>query len=168
VNYIRAQFDSEYQVLFPDNTFANLFAMLGGEWRIERSISDGSRFSGNAVFTALNNNSWRMREAGVLAASSGEQYPATSCWRWQLSGRTQLEIHFVDRDRPTLYHRIELEPAGSDWVGSAHHLCGEDSYHAKYVFSANHIQILHRISGPQKNIVITSDFFPAQPELPAS
>jgi hypothetical protein len=162
------QTGSEYRALFPDNTFANLFAMLGGEWRIERSISDGSRFSGNAVFTALDIHSWHMREAGMLAVTSGGRYPASNCWRWRLSGLTQLEIHFGNRDGPTLYHRIELEPAGSGWVGSAHHLCGEDSYRADYVFSANHIQILHRISGPQKDIVIASVFFPAQPELPAS
>jgi hypothetical protein len=142
----------------PAGTFARLFAELAGEWRLQKTFSDGSRFSGHAIFDPIRRNAHAMNEKGVLTLPDGNSLAASRQWDWFLDEDGSLAIAYPADQGGSLYHR--LIPKGSDgaFSGGASHLCAADNYDAEYRFDRASIVIDHRVKGPKKDYRIEALF----------
>jgi Family of unknown function (DUF6314) len=130
--------------------FAGWSATLPGDWRLERRYTDGSRFEGNALFTA-EHGAIALAETGALRVCSGPELPAARNWTWRLHGAETLHIHFRDPARAYLYHGMSVAARGNGWTGVAGHDCGADHYRGRYIFEKDRIIVRQWVAGPQKN-----------------
>ena len=58
------------------------FDRLAGQWRVERRSSDGSSFTGDAVFARREDGSFQLEETGNLRLANGQSLPARRGWIW--------------------------------------------------------------------------------------
>jgi hypothetical protein len=135
-------------------SFERLFQTFEGEWRLEKSMSDGSLFTGTAKFERAADNCLSLTESGVLTLP-GAQLQAGRAWDWFLRERCSLEIRYPHAHGGGPYHLLTpvrlCDGWGADgWAGSATHLCGADAYLADYSFSEDAILIDHSVKGPKK------------------
>lgn len=146
------------------NTFADWFQALTGAWTLERTISDGSSFSGTAVFSPFGDNALLLVEEGLfrpggLTDPHQKPMPAGRQWIWRLvgTGQGQLDISYPEPDG-RLYHNFRPVHAAGEWRGAGEHLCGADVYRADYRLGANRMEIVHDVAGPAKDYRLTSRF----------
>jgi hypothetical protein len=136
---------------------AALLARLTGTWTIERSISPDGRFRGTAGFMQRADGDFDYSEQGELVLPTG-RFAAGRRYRFE-PHETGFSVHFVDT-APRLFHRVELGrlPDGA-WTGEAPHPCGNDLYVTAYRFAPDGtFTIINRVSGPNKDYVVTSAY----------
>lgn len=131
--------------------FARLFHGLSGEWRIEKIFSDGSAFSGRALFVPAGGNAHSMMEEGVLALAGGNRLAASRSWTWRLKEDGSLVIAYPVDQGGKLYHSFIPQGGEGSWAGTASHSCAADLYEAAYAFAQDRITISHRVTGPRKD-----------------
>lgn len=143
-------------------SFGELFGKLAGEWQLTREISDGTRFEGLARFTAISDNSYRLEETGQLYLQKFRSLNAMREWQWILQFGDHLDIRYPAEQGGGMYHHVELAiitgPSEKIWQGTARHDCGDDVYIGHYRLAADHLDIGHRINGPNKDLTIKSQF----------
>lgn len=132
-------------------SFARLFLGLSGEWRLEKIFSDGSAFSGRAVFVPAGGNAYALTEEGVLALAGGNRLAASRAWTWYLARDGSLAIAYPADQGGTLYHSFKPQSGEGSWAGMASHSCAADLYEAAYAFAQDRITISHRVTGPRKD-----------------
>ena len=139
------------------DSFVQWFGALGGQWRLIREISDGSRFVGDAVFSKIGEADFLLREEGKFFPAGQAGLAAGRRWIWRLDETGLFEIRYPSPDG-RLYHRFE--PASDDgaWCGEAGHLCGDDNYAATYRLGIGEMEIVHHVSGPAKHYRLMSRF----------
>ncbi|MDX6805669.1 DUF6314 family protein [Terrihabitans rhizophilus] len=138
-------------------TPAALLARLIGTWTIERSISPDGSFRGAATFVQRADGDLGYSEQGELVLPTG-RFAAERRYRFE-PHETGFTVHFVDT-APRLFHRVELRrmPDGA-WTGEAPHPCGNDLYVTAYCFAPDGtFTIINRVSGPNKDYVVTSAY----------
>lgn len=135
--------------------FEARFKSLAGSWRLKREISTGETLDGKAVFEAISNTAFLMREEGQLVLMNKAQIPASRSWYWHLSDENTLEITY-DEARLEEYHLVNLISSESGWHGEAQHLCGSDLYCGKYSFKENGFEIIQTVKGPKKDYTVRS------------
>ncbi len=127
------------------------FAGLEGRWRLERRSSDGSHFSGDAVFVRQDDGGYLLREEGRLRLAGGEVLSARREWLWRLTEPGEIEIHYPPEAGGGLYHRFLPFELADSWTGEADHLCGQDVYRATYRLGEDELVIFHTVKGPAKD-----------------
>lgn len=137
--------------------FEARFKSLEGSWKLKREISTGETLDGKAVFEAISNTAFFMREEGQLILMNQTQIPASRNWYWHLSDENTLEISY-DAARLEEYHLVNLISSQSGWHGEAQHLCGFDLYSGEYSFYENGFEIIQTVKGPKKNYTVRSSY----------
>ena len=138
--------------------FAFLFCALPGKWALERSYSDGSRFTGKAIFGPYEKHALSLSETGTLTRPDKTHLIAGREWNWRLVEPDVLEVHFGMASGGGLYHRIALRAEADNWAGEAEHLCGADRYIGQYMFGADRIIVRQQVSGPNKEYDLETRF----------
>lgn len=135
--------------------FETRFKSLEGSWRLKREISTGETLEGKAVFEAISNAAFLMREEGQLILLNKVQIPAARLWYWHLCDGDILEVTY-DQTRLETYHLVNLERSEIGWHGEAQHLCGSDLYSGEYSFNENGFEIIQSVKGPKKDYLVRS------------
>ncbi len=135
--------------------FEARFKSLAGSWRLKREISTGETLDGKAVFEAISNTAFLMREEGQLILLNKAQIPASKLWYWHLRDGEVLEVTY-DADRHKTYHLVKLATSEKGWQGEAQHLCGSDLYSGEYSFKENGFEIIQTVKGPKKDYTVRS------------
>jgi hypothetical protein len=142
----------------PAGSFARLFAGLGGDWRLEKTFSDGSAFAGTARFKPAGEAQFLLEEDGVLTLARGGAVKAFRHWRWVLEANGGLIIAYPTESGGATYHRFLPQRQAGGWSGFASHPCGADIYEAGYLLHDGAILIDHRVKGPRKDYRIEARF----------
>lgn len=140
------------------DSFPGCFHALAGNWLLGKTISDGSRFEGQAIFDRCEPHRLTLREAGQLMLADGSRLAASQNWTWTLCADGRLEIRFADEKGGGLYHQIVLQGRAGSWHGAASHSCGSDRYKASYAIKPDIIRIRHEIDGPNKACMIYATY----------
>lgn len=135
--------------------FEARFKSLAGSWRLKREISTGERLEGKAVFEAISDTAFLLREEGELVLLNKAQIPAARTWFWYLCDGEVLEVTY-DEARLEKYHLINLVRCETVWYGEAKHLCGLDIYSGEYEFFKDHFEIRQTVKGPNKDYSVFS------------
>ena len=125
-----------------------ILEQLAGRWMLERIINDGSRFTGQAVFTP-EDNQLNYREDGTLQLANGQRSKAYReyLYRAAFDGFT---VWFPDSP-PRLFQTVTLSKKSDVWSGQAQHDCPPDTYDSRYVFAPDSsFCISHAVQGPRK------------------
>lgn len=129
-----------------------IWAQLEGVWRIERSISSGERFRGEAQFTRDGDNLF-YREDGDFCLTNGQCFQAFRVYIY-VSKPTGFAVYFDETPR-RLFQNVTIE-SGS-MTGAATHFCGQDTYQSVYSFNEkDRFTIEHNVQGSRKNYRMTS------------
>ncbi len=142
----------------PAPSFEQAFAALAGEWRLEKTFSDGARFFGVARFIANETNALRLEEEGVLSLATGGSLKAFRQWDWALEEGGALAIRYPRENGGQPYHRFVPRFSGGEWTGAASHPCAADLYEAGYSFRPGLVTVAHRVTGPRKDYRIDARF----------
>ena len=140
------------------SSFSGCFHALAGNWLLGKTISDGSRFDGRAIFEPCELHRLTLREAGQLVLADGTRLAASQSWTWTLCTDGGLEIRYPDEKGGGIYHQIVLQGRAGSWHGSASHSCGRDRYKASYAIKPGIVCIRHEIDGPNKACSIAATY----------
>lgn len=133
------------------------FSSLAGEWRLEREISDGSRFVGEASFERIADDNLSLTENGTFFSANQTALPAGRQWVWRLLPGGLIEVRYPEPDN-RLYHQFTPDYVEGHWVGRAEHICGADVYCGLYRLGPARMEIVHDVCGPAKDYRLTSRF----------
>jgi Family of unknown function (DUF6314) len=144
--------------------FEILFGELAGDWRLTRETGDGTRFTGIARFTTAGTGRLLLEEEGQVFLPGNKRLRAGRSWQWVLPGGHEnahcLEIRYPEERGGMLYHRLKLLAVGNSgecfWQGAARHVCRDDLYDGDYELARNRMRIRHRITGPNKDLIVDS------------
>ncbi|MBG0739693.1 hypothetical protein IV500_09870 [Paeniglutamicibacter antarcticus] len=141
---------------------ADLCAYLAGSWRVERTLVDRSsgsrgRFDGTVLFVPgdfePDGGGLRQREHGTI---SWPTYTGKATREYLLQATTEpaaLDIYFP---AGRFFHTLNLS-AGT-WTTV--HGCAPDTYTVTYhVVSARRLDYEWDVSGPDKNLLLTTSLF---------
>lgn len=148
----------------PGEDFETLFQDLAGNWELTRESSDGTRFTGVARFTTAGTGRLLLEEAGQVFLPGNKRLQAGRSWQWVLQGGHEdaycLEIRYPEERGGTLYHRLKVLAVDNSgdfiWQGAARHVCRDDLYDGDYKLANDRMCIRHRITGPNKNLIVDS------------
>ena len=139
---------------------APLFGRLAGRWLQSRVITPGGTFAGEALFRPLGDDVLQYAENGIITLASGGQLQASRRYTFKLEER-RVAVYF-DEAPVRLFHRLQFMPGtGTDVcaIAVADHRCGNDDYHSTYaIHSHDHFTVTHRVAGPRKGYVMTTDY----------
>lgn len=132
------------------------FDRLAGQWRVERRSSDGSSFTGDAVFARREDGSFQLEETGNLRLANGQSLPARRGWIWSFcpgngEAGDAVEIRYSEEAGGGPYHRFQPGEEAGIWTGKAEHVCGQDVYYAVYRLGSDSFDIDHDVTGPAKD-----------------
>ena len=139
-----------------DSELQRLLAGLIGDWRLERHISDGSRFSGTATFSKNGDKTLLLEEKGFLARR-GQRFEASRKWHWEIETDDRVRVLFHDQES-RLYHDLMFQKEAGTWHATAEHLCSEDLYKGSYRLHPDSIEIQQWIKGPAKDMTLQSHY----------
>ena len=128
-----------------------------GEWCLTRKSSDGYEFDGKAYFEFIGKHQLRLNEVGKSYYPSNISVISQQNWIWKLEPPHSLKV-FFDGEVDDIYHDVQTEKDDKAWIGSATHLCIEDTYSATYQFKKDEIIVSLKVEGPEKNYDLTSLF----------
>lgn len=137
------------------HSFDAYFKSLTGSWFLERKISSGETLNGKAVFEAISDTAFLMREEGELTLVNGSRINASRQWYWHFNNPNTLQITY-DAAGHQDYHLIALRYKQGLWRGQAGHLCDADLYQGYYQFCNNQFEIKQTVKGPAKDYRICS------------
>lgn len=134
------------------------FGWLPGDWKLDRTISDGSTVIGKAKFSPLMPRVLHYVETGLLRLDSGYLGEMRREYYYVLE-ESHINVTFADA-APGERTFLRLRPVGApNGYLRAHgdHRCDCDLYTASYEFeSARRIVITMRVSGPKKDYSIAT------------
>ncbi|WP_224815210.1 DUF6314 family protein [Hasllibacter sp. MH4015] len=125
---------------------------LEGRWRVNRVIEDEragltGRFEGVSVWTP-ERDGLLQSEDGILTYGGAAPMKATRRYHWaEIDGALHV---FFDDGRP--FHVVPQDGA------EAVHDCPPDIYRVTYRFRGAGFDTCWRVTGPRKNMVLTSTF----------
>ena len=136
-----------------------MFKSWSGEWTLNREISPDFHFEGTATFEVIAENTYLLRENGLLHRKDSTPMNAVRSWHWELIGEHQLKISY-DENPPRLYHALSLQLVEDKkvWVGQDLHLCDPDKYDGEYFFGADKLESVQNVTGPKKSYRVHSVF----------
>lgn len=119
---------------------------LTGTWRFTRTIDNGARMEGIALFTPREEGWLHYREDGTMRLPGGQSFEAYRSYLYApMAGGFAV---YFDEDPPRLFHEILL---GDGLTGHAPHQCAADLYESAYRFSKDgSFTVVHAVSGPKK------------------
>jgi hypothetical protein len=130
---------------------------LTGEWRLNRSIDDGSSMTGAATIAPRGAGQFDYREQGQFRLPDGRSLDAERRYIFDET-ESGFTVLFTEKP-PRLFHRIALARIGPHLVGHGTHLCGDDHYASRYEFRADgSFVIAHRVSGPRKDYAMETRY----------
>jgi uncharacterized protein DUF6314 len=128
---------------------------LTGEWRLSRSIDDGSSMAGTAAFTPNGAGQFDYREQGHFRLPDGRMIDAERRYIFEET-ESGFAVFFAGTPR-CLFHRIMLGEIRRTLVGTGTHLCGDDHYDSRYEFGSDcSFVVEHRVRGPRKRYVMVT------------
>ncbi len=129
-----------------------LFDGFSGQWDIVRTISNGARFEGSAIFTPETDNVLQYLERGILKTADDNALESYRCFTYGLKD-AEIQIFFKDPIRNgALYVALRPQKTGNHFVASDRHDCGDDHYwHTVKWLSASAFHTDIRVKGPQKD-----------------
>lgn len=131
----------------------DIAALLVGEWRLDRTVSDGGDMVGRASFTPTLEG-LRYRESGRLRLEDGKGYDFERRYLYRISG-LRMDVYF-DEKLPRLFQTIRLAQINGISVGEGFHSCPPDIYRSRYWLEEGVVRIEHVVSGPRKDYTISS------------
>jgi hypothetical protein len=131
---------------------------LSGSWSFDRTIEGQGSMKGVATFTALDQSSLLYREQGNLKLAGGTELQAEREYIYRVRP-DRFDVLFKESP-PRLFHAICLmQHEGSEYCGSANHLCGLDTYQSTYTFLADgNFVIRHIVHGPRKDYTMITTY----------
>ncbi|MEM6811941.1 MAG: DUF6314 family protein [Pseudomonadota bacterium] len=134
---------------------SKIFQSLEGRWNLDRQITPHGHFSGEAVFSKIDDTSLAYSETGQLSLDSGDTLNDVSK-RYIFSLKDEgISVYFDDGpDKGKLFHTLNFDQSGT---AEADHFCKPDTYHSRYQFHSDvSFVITHDVSGPYKDYKIKS------------
>ena len=137
---------------------ADLFALLAGTWAQARVITPGGTYSGTATLTEIGDRLLGYTETGTIELDAGGSLQASRRYIFKLEAPA-IAVYF-DETPQRLFHALHfLFDAAGMPVAIADHRCGDDDYRSIFTVRApNEFTITHRVSGPRKSYVMTTDY----------
>jgi hypothetical protein len=128
---------------------------LVGSWMLRRAIDNGASMIGTASFADFGGGRVDYREQGPLRLPDGQVIDAER--RYIFEEADDGFIVWFAETPPRLFHRVALAEDGTDLVGTASHLCGDDRYDSRYEFRADgSFSVRHMVVGPRKRYAIAT------------
>jgi len=134
-----------------------VFALLLGNWVIERDIRPKGRFSGTASFLSTGDTTMDYAEEGTLTLNDGTTMigERTHTYRLHENG---IEVLFADGPNAGEHFVDILFPADpeADWplCSGDTHYCLKDTYKAMFCFDTeDEFSITYTVCGPEKDYV---------------
>ena len=132
------------------------FFYLKGSWDFQRSISNGSKVIGKALFQIRGENTLHYREEGILTTPEGN---SLTCYQEYVYRLEDGAIHLFFNENPLrFFYTVRLtDPFLRRACGE--HLCLSDLYRATYFFeSERNFTLQYVVNGPSKNYQIITKF----------
>lgn len=131
----------------------DIAGLLVGEWRLDRTVSDGGDMVGRASFVP-SHDGLLYRESGRLRLEDGQGYDFARRYLYRVSG-LRMDVYF-DEAKPRLFQTIRLAQINGIAVGEGFHACPPDLYRSRYWLEEGAVRIEHVVSGPRKDYTISS------------
>jgi hypothetical protein len=135
-----------------------VFALLEGEWSIERVIEPGGHFIGMSSFRPMERDVLVYRESGQLVIGDGQIFSSERSYLYSLKDN-YIEVVFHDGSSVG-EHFVDLifpENQNNQWpieTVSETHVCRLDNYDAIYRIESEDIfHITYIVCGPKKSYV---------------
>jgi uncharacterized protein DUF6314 len=131
---------------------------LSGTWSFDRTIEGHGSMQGVASFTRLDQDRLAYREEGNLRLLDGTELQAEREYIYRVR-RDGFDVFFKESP-PRLFHEVFVaRHQGSEYGGTAEHLCGRDTYQSTYRFlpSGNFV-IRHIVHGPRKDYTMITTY----------
>jgi len=134
-----------------------VFALLLGNWMIERDIRPKGRFSGTASFAAVDGKTLAYAEEGTLTLNDGQTMIGERRHTYRLH-ENGIEVLFADGPTSGQHFVDILFPADpeADWplCSGDTHYCLKDTYKALFCFETeDEFDITYTVCGPEKDYV---------------
>ncbi len=147
-------------------SISQLFQMLLGTWRLERTLGRQGNMQGTAKFQKTNRaNLYHYQEVGTISLEKGKQLSAYREYAYIYQDH-QIMVHFWDpiqKQPGKLLHTLQfIQPFPQPYPIHAYntHICKLDRYQAHYVFDNDHaFQLHYTVNGPCKDFTIQTCLF---------
>lgn len=131
--------------------------LIGGIWRLERTVDNGARMEGETLFSPMADGSLAMLERGVLRLPAGQSVDARRSYVFK-PRRSGFSVWF-DVSPPRLFHVVRLDASESMILGEAVHHCEADRYLSRYLFFPDgSFAIEHDVLGARKEYRMTTRY----------
>ncbi len=135
----------------------DVFARLAGDWRIERTVSNGAVLTGTARFAPGGSGELVYDEQGVLRLADGRTFRASRGYVFR-ARPNGFAVYFGDEPEK-LFHDITLRREGETLTGEGEHPCRNDLYRSRYVFSASgDFALGHVAKGPRYDYAMETHY----------
>jgi Family of unknown function (DUF6314) len=131
---------------------------LSGRWSYDRLIEGYGTVKGIATFTPIDGSTLAYREQGSLTLINGVELQAERAYVYEVR-KGGFNVYFSESPL-RLFQTISLtQRAGSEYIGEADHLCGQDLYRSTYAFTPNGAFVIrHVVHGPRKDYTMATTY----------
>lgn len=138
------------------STSAFDLSVYEGAWSFHRQSTDGTVMLGQATIGSEHDH-YLYEESGELTLPTSQRLLFNRTYYWVGDGAALL-IYF-DRSRSNLFLTLRPVFDGTNYVGSALHQCGDDTYDAEFTFDGGQaFRTMYSVSGPRKDYILTSEY----------
>lgn len=136
-----------------NSDWAHYFA---GPWNLNKEISNGFTFAGEAVFSPQADGELLYEEAGTLRGDNCSMEGARARYVFRFA-KDKVEMLYPESP-PRLFQRFCLEP-NQGCAADSTHLCGADLYQSRLLITdPDQFQLIHSVKGPQKDYSIIATY----------
>lgn len=135
---------------------ASYFACLEGYWTFQRTVSNGTKVIGKALFQKKEANTLHYKEEGILTTAELAQL---NCYKEYVYSLENEVINVFFQEKPLrFFHSLNFSDLNLE-NASGEHLCRLDHYKAFYFFqNKTRFIVQYTVNGPSKNYSITTLF----------